>query len=304
MPKKTTKKTVAKAAKKKVSKPAEEAGSSPSKIPQQAGSSLSASGARDDKADQSSVSASSSTGVSEAASIEEATPPRKKIKVKQIGGKFVAVKEGEEEEVVEEVESSESVGGEVTGSQAQVDMKSAEIMPDAAEASFASPKVPIGEEYRVPLEEKNMRLWIVGLLIFILVVGFTGGLLFYRFRLPPVVEEDVVIDVEEESVAEVEETIIVDTSLDPEEISLEILNGSGIAGLAGQWADVFEALGYEIVLIGNGDETEVHQMFVQEGLEDELDKLLDDVAEELSIATVSGYLEDSTASARIILGSE
>ena len=75
-----------------------------------------------------------------------------------------------------------------------------------------------------------------------------------------------------------------------------------MAGAASEVASTFELLGYEIIEIGNADETEGNQLYVDSDLEDLLDQLLEDVEEELDISSVSGKLTGSTASARIILG--
>ncbi len=43
---------------------------------------------------------------------------------------------------------------------------------------------------------------------------------------------------------------------DPAEITVRVLNGSGVAGLAGQTADALEAQGYQVVEIGNAEPVE------------------------------------------------
>jgi hypothetical protein len=92
------------------------------------------------------------------------------------------------------------------------------------------------------------------------------------------------------------------TQLTREEITLEILNGSGVSGAAGEAATTFEDLGYEVSKVGNAEETEGNQLYVNPDVEDLVDVLLEDVKDELDISSVSGELDDSTASARIILG--
>lgn len=92
-------------------------------------------------------------------------------------------------------------------------------------------------------------------------------------------------------------------TFDRSKITLEILNGSGVAGVAKKVADSLSALEYQIVKVGNAQEnTQTSQIFVSADLEkfqSEFLKDLDGIVEE---ATISGKLEDSTASARIIIG--
>lgn len=92
-------------------------------------------------------------------------------------------------------------------------------------------------------------------------------------------------------------------TFDRSQISLEVLNGSGIAGAAKKVADSLSALEYQIVKVGNAQEnSQTSQIFVSIDLEKfqgEFLKDLDGIVEE---ATISGKLEDSTASARIIIG--
>lgn len=157
------------------------------------------------------------------------------------------------------------------------------------------------EENEIPLEKRNTKLYVIGIVLSIFVLGATVGLFYFRSRQTK--EEVESTETEIEEVAEVTPTPIPTTSsLSREEISLEILNGSGVAGAAAETASIFEELGYEIVEIGNADEVEGNQLYVDSDLEDLLDQLLEDVGEKLDIASISGKLTNSTASARIILG--
>jgi len=162
-----------------------------------------------------------------------------------------------------------------------------------------TPSEETEEDNEVPLEKRNTKLYIIGIVLSILVMGATAGLFYFRSKQAEKEAESV-----ETGVEEVVEPTATPTpsSLSREEISLEILNGSGVAGAAAEVASIFELLGYEIIEIGNADETEGNQLYVDSDLEDLLDQLLEDVEEELDISSVSGKLTGSTASARIILG--
>jgi hypothetical protein len=85
-------------------------------------------------------------------------------------------------------------------------------------------------------------------------------------------------------------------------VRLEVLNGSGTAGAAGQTAEKLAKLGYTIVKTGNADnqkylKTEIYlsPKFLAS------DYLFTDLLD-FGTATKSGTLSDSTASARIIIG--
>lgn len=86
------------------------------------------------------------------------------------------------------------------------------------------------------------------------------------------------------------------------EITLVILNGSGVAGLAGHTTTIFEELGYTVSETGNADSTTGNELYINPEVEGMVDVLLEDVKSELNISSVSGELVDSEASARIILG--
>jgi len=113
------------------------------------------------------------------------------------------------------------------------------------------------------------------------------------------VEEEIAEDVALE-ISVVEE----ETGFKREEISIEVLNGSGTAGLAGETAQKFEELGYEDVGTGNADSAETTQLFISdEHTPDDLKILIEDIEEILSIKKVSGVKEIDTT-VQIILGAD
>lgn len=178
------------------------------------------------------------------------------------------------------------------------------VTSEAKPEPSPSPAIPQkeAEETENLPEKKKTKFYIIGLIFFILGVGAT--IVFLHFRAKQSVEEaqEKLAAIEEEEKKEVVEPSPSPTPLPREEISLEILNGSGVAGLAAETAATFEELGYEVIEVGNADEIEGNQLFVNPEIRDLLDKLLEDVEEELEIASIAGELTDSTASARIILG--
>ncbi|OGH20639.1 MAG: hypothetical protein A3D74_04255 [Candidatus Levybacteria bacterium RIFCSPHIGHO2_02_FULL_37_13] len=95
-------------------------------------------------------------------------------------------------------------------------------------------------------------------------------------------------------------------SLERSEWTLEVLNGSGIAGAATKISRTLESLGYKVIKTGNAKDdtyTTIH-VLIDKAMMDQAELLLADLKDTLPTATLSGELTDSTASARIIIGKE
>lgn len=88
--------------------------------------------------------------------------------------------------------------------------------------------------------------------------------------------------------------------------SLEVLNGSGVSGLAKKAADKLKEMGYQVIKTGNADKDSYDktQILVKKDLQDKVDLLIADLRDIIKIASVAGELKDSTASARIIIGKD
>ena len=143
----------------------------------------------------------------------------------------------------------------------------------------------------------------VGLFVFLIIFGLTGWAFYLKsVWLPKETVSEVVTEASPIPNTTPEPEKIVEL-LTREEISLDVLNGSGVSGLAGKTATTFEELGYEIGEIGNADDVETTELYIQEDLEEQLGNLLDDVKEELGVASVSGYLDSDVESmGKIVLG--
>jgi hypothetical protein len=157
------------------------------------------------------------------------------------------------------------------------------------------------EDYEVPLEISNKKIYFIFLFLLIVVFVSTSVSFFLKARQPLEKTEEVAVEVEVEEGGE-EAVLPTPSFLKRAEIKLEILNGSGKAGLAGETRDVFEELGYEVVSIGNADEVVGSQLYVRSDYQDQIDMLLTDVNEKLQISSVSGDLDESGVDARIVLG--
>lgn len=225
------------------------------------------------------------------------------VKLKKVGGKYVIDRGNNSISQNTNQSNKEDVNQNINSRQPISDQQ---IQQQEASAMGSSSNITASEEI-VPLEKKNMKLWAIGVVIFIFVISITGILLYLRYQLPPKLEEEQSVEIVEEPVDEseyaVEEAMDI-SQLSRGEITLDILNASGIAGLAGDTASEFEDLGYTIHEIGNSTRIENNEVYVNRELEGELDKLMGDLEERLNISTISGYIEEneSTASARIILG--
>lgn len=147
----------------------------------------------------------------------------------------------------------------------------------------------------------NKKLFFLGGVVLALVVFLDlGVLIFWRRQ---------VSQQKEPTTVEIQEIQIPQESLETikrEEWALEVLNGSGVVGAAAKAADTLESLGYKVVKAGNADRQDYkgNLLFVSPEMLDKADLLVSDLSVEFNIASVSGELEDSTASARIILGRE
>lgn len=87
--------------------------------------------------------------------------------------------------------------------------------------------------------------------------------------------------------------------------TLEILNGSTKKGAAAELSQKLTEKGYQIINTGNAPEdVTVSQVFFSDSKKDQADLFLEDIKDELLNPTNAGSLQDSTASARIIIGAE
>jgi len=232
---------------------------------------------------------------------ETTTPEEKKVehpKVEEIPAKEtseeVPLEEKKEDPVPAEAEEKPSEEA-PKKEESTVEESTQELSPETEETFEERPL-----EEEVPLEKTNKKLFIAGFLIALLIFGLTAGVFYLANRLDKQTTKEVATEIEE---AKATPTATPGTTqLTREEITLEILNGSGVSGAAAETAATFEDLGYEVVKVGNAEDTEGNQLYINADVEDLVDALLEDADDELDISSVSGELEDSTVSARIILG--
>lgn len=168
-------------------------------------------------------------------------------------------------------------------------------VPPPAQALPTESPLPAASE----LDRKNKRLFVLGSLALLLIVLATVSVLFVYWRKPPETEKKIT------PVAVISSPgPTTQATFNREEWLFEVLNGSGIAGAAAEAAVKLTTLGYKVIKIGNASEQTytTSQLFVAPNLVDQSHLILDDLEIEFGIASFSGQLTDSTASARLIVG--
>lgn len=169
------------------------------------------------------------------------------------------------------------------------------LRPDSGQASNVS------EPEEPQTEKSGKKLFFAGTVIATAIISSAITFLFLYIKNPPAKEKEtpsveVVATPTEEP----------KTKFDRSEWSFEVLNGSGVAGAASDAAGKLEELGYKVIKTGNAEDSnyEESELYVSEDLKDDAKEVLKDLKEKFGIASVSGDLEDSTASARLIVGKD
>ncbi len=152
-----------------------------------------------------------------------------------------------------------------------------------------------------PIAKTNKLLFTVGTIVATALVTSSIGIFLVYLSHPTQVTRQETAPVEE-----VSPSATPVPALAKSDITLEVLNGSGVKGSAGKAASKLLDLGYTVVGTGNADARyDRSEVFVAAALgEQGRTMLLGDLAKEFSVSSVSGVLEDSTVSARLIIGKE
>jgi len=152
---------------------------------------------------------------------------------------------------------------------------------------------------------------LIALLVVFLLGLIGGGIFVYQKAMKgkeetlfepetPLVEEQLSEEVEEGEAEEEEEVI-----LERADLKIKVLNGSGVAGLAGEMAEFLENLGYEDIGTGNAGsyDYETTEIAIKEDKKDYLDTLIEDLEAEYTLAEETSILDaDDDFDAVIILG--
>lgn len=247
----------------------------------------------------------------------------------------MVVNEADDEEVPQEDDAAPEVAEQAPEEEVDLDAIVDEIEESAAEEDAADPEPePEVKEVQAPIEPEedlegvlddieedtkeadmtsdrqgsSINIGNLILLVALFLFGLLGWALYLNekgvFDSLMSQPEEMVEEVVEEPTPAPEPTPAAVEQLERTDIRLEILNGSGVSGAAGRQQDIFAALGYETIEVGNADATEGNELYVHPDYLEAIDVLLEDVEDELDIATISGQLdEDSELTAQIVLGS-
>lgn len=142
---------------------------------------------------------------------------------------------------------------------------------------------------------------LVTLILFVLTIVVIGGGIYFVAGVGSPKKQQ-----QEETATPTQTPTPTPQALNRSEWSLEVLNGSGVTGVAKKLADQLKELGYQVSKVGNADrdDYETNQLYVREDLADEIDAVVLDIKDIIKIASIAGKLKDSTPSARIIIGKE
>lgn len=98
-----------------------------------------------------------------------------------------------------------------------------------------------------------------------------------------------------------------ETGLDRSKLSIEVLNGSGVAGTAGKARDLLKDLGYNVTSVGNADNFDYEKTVIEvkSAKSDYLPLLKKDLSQDYSFGTTSAALSTTaSADARVIVGKQ
>ncbi|MBL7078170.1 LytR C-terminal domain-containing protein [Candidatus Shapirobacteria bacterium] len=113
-----------------------------------------------------------------------------------------------------------------------------------------------------------------------------------------------------ESALEVSPTLIPSLAptvpaLERKDLKVQVLNGIGVPGAAGEGKELLEALGYEEVATANADsyDYELTEIALKEGKEEYFELLKEDLEKNYEIATEASFLEEASEfDAQVTLG--
>ena len=157
------------------------------------------------------------------------------------------------------------------------------------------------EEIKPKIKRSNRNLYYLGGGVFMATILLTTlfGLLFLNGP-----KSNIKSDTKSDKIESIETTPTPKpVILNRKNWSFEVLNGSGVAGVAKKASDKLEELGYKVLKTGNAEENvSSTQLFVaKDKSEDEVKLLINDLKSDFGKLTVTGTLSDSEASVRLIL---
>jgi hypothetical protein len=162
-------------------------------------------------------------------------------------------------------------------------------------------------DVKAPPRESSTSLFTTGIIIFSLIFGLAGWTLYFNTKFN---------FLSAPSMSPASNGVTVDTTTPTPEtsptpvdtrssITIEVLNGSGVAGMAASTAEKLNTLGYTVISTGNADRSNyATTQILTSTTFATAELLISDLTKEFDTASISGELKDSTASARIIVGKD
>jgi hypothetical protein len=155
---------------------------------------------------------------------------------------------------------------------------------------------PLELQKETSLDKKNKGLFVGGIVVCLIILIATVSVAVFRFRMGQ--EKPV-------TVQENQNAVITQPVFNKKDFVFEVLNGSGRAGEAKKAADILQSLGFDVIKVGNADSSQNKTTVVlDKKLFNQADPLLQALQKDFKVATVSGDLTNTTASAQLIIGSE
>lgn len=153
------------------------------------------------------------------------------------------------------------------------------------------------------IEKFNKKLFVIGLAVLIFIISASGFIYYLWIQLAHDTNQS------PGNLATVSATAAPSPApivIDRPSWKLEVLNGSGTAGLAKKLSDELTSLGYTVVKTGNADKNNysTSQIKVESRVFALSNTFLADINQQLKQATISGELTDSNISAQIIIGKD
>jgi len=210
--------------------------------------------------------------------------------------------ENEEEKQAEEPVETEKSTEEATLIKEPAE-KAVEKAGDEAKKEEEKPKESSWdlEEEASSLGKKNKNFFKLGIIILVIILIVTGVLFFFLFnsnsKKAPIETKKTTIEPTKAPEK---------TEINRSEWTLEVLNGSGVVGVAAKAAAKLTEQGYTVIKTGNANNQDYKksELFVSENMQSKAQLIIDDLKSDYGFSSVSGILSNSTASARIILGAE
>lgn len=184
-----------------------------------------------------------------------------------------------------------------SSSQTNQDTPKSPVVPDINIDSPLNIESETESQEIVPLEEKNKFLYYLGILSLILIVLLLAVILFI-FKKES--QKEVIVEITPTPQLSAPSPV----PFKPSDWSVEILNGSGIAGSAAVAAEKLSAIGFIVTKTGNADRSNYQN--IQVYLSADSQRFKEDFMESFNSvypqASFAGSLDSSSPSARIIIG--